>query len=74
MKSSTLVRRFLPYYRKYGKTVAIDLFCAALTTVCELVLPLIVSAITDRATTDIRQPDHLLCAQAGWRVPGAAAH
>ena len=31
MKSSTLVRRFLPYYRKYGKTVAIDLFCAALT-------------------------------------------
>lgn len=41
MKSSTLVRRFLPYYRKYGKTVAIDLFCAALTTVCELVLPLI---------------------------------
>lgn len=33
MKSSTLVRRFLPYYRKYGKTVAIDLFCAALTTV-----------------------------------------
>ncbi len=53
MKSSTLVRRFLPYYRKYGKTVAIDLFCAALTTVCELVLPLIVSAITDRATTDI---------------------
>ena len=53
MKSSTLVRRFLPYYKKYGKTVAIDLFCAALTTVCELVLPLIVSAITDRATTDI---------------------
>ena len=53
MKSSTLVRRFLPYYKKYGKTVALDLFCAALTTVCELVLPLIVSAITDRATTDI---------------------
>ena len=22
MKSSTLVRRFLPYYKKYGKTVA----------------------------------------------------
>ena len=48
MKSSTLVRRFLPYYKKYGKTVAIDLFCAALTTVCELVLPLILSPVSAR--------------------------
>ena len=52
MKTSTLVRRFLPYFKKYKGTVAFDLLCASLTTVCELVLPLIVSEITDRATVD----------------------
>ena len=30
-----------------------DLFCAALTTICELVLPLIATSITRRATTDL---------------------
>ncbi|MBR2718964.1 MAG: ABC transporter ATP-binding protein [Clostridia bacterium] len=52
MKTSTLIRRFLPYFKKYKGTVAFDLLCASLTTVCELVLPLIVSEITDRATVD----------------------
>ena len=52
MKTSTLVRRFLPYFKRYKGTVAFDLLCASLTTVCELVLPLIVSEITDRATVD----------------------
>ena len=36
-----LIRRFWPYQRKYSKTVALDLFCAALTCLCDLVLPLI---------------------------------
>ncbi|MBE5804829.1 MAG: ABC transporter ATP-binding protein [Clostridiales bacterium] len=52
MKTSTLVRRFLPYFKKYKGIVVFDLLCASLTTVCELVLPLIVSEITDRATVD----------------------
>ncbi len=52
MKTSTLIRRFLPYFKKYRGTVAFDLLCASLTTICELVLPLIVSEITDRATVD----------------------
>ncbi len=52
MKTSTLLRRFLPYFKPYRGTVAFDLFCAALTTGCELALPLIVRAITDRAATD----------------------
>ena len=52
MKTSTLIRRFLPYYRRYWKTVVFDLSCAALTTVCELVLPMIVRAITATATVD----------------------
>jgi len=52
MKTSMLIRRFLPYFKKYKGTVLFDLVCASLTTVCELVLPLIVSEITDRATVD----------------------
>lgn len=48
-----LIRRFLPYYAKYRRTVIFDLFCAALTTLCELILPLIVKKITNAATEDI---------------------
>ncbi len=46
----TLIKRFLPYYKKYKWIMALDLLCAALTTVCELVLPLIVREITGAAT------------------------
>ena len=54
-KTSTLLllKRFLPYYRSHWKTLVFDLFCAALTTVCELVLPLIVKFITGAAIDDI---------------------
>ena len=48
-----LLRRFLPYYKKHLPTMIFDLFCAALTTLCELVLPMIVREITGRATEDI---------------------
>ncbi|MCQ2441127.1 MAG: ABC transporter ATP-binding protein/permease [Clostridia bacterium] len=50
VKSSNLIKRFLPYYKKYIGILVFDLFCALLTTVCELVLPMIVREITDRAT------------------------
>ncbi len=50
MKTIQLIRKFLPYYKKYVGIMLFDLFCAALTTVCELVLPMIVREITDRAT------------------------
>ncbi len=53
MKTAGKIRRFLPYYRKYGGILLLDLFCASLTTLCELVLPMIVRRITDAATTDI---------------------
>ena len=46
-------KRFLPYYNKYKGILFFDLFCAALTTVCELILPLIVRDITDRASKNI---------------------
>lgn len=52
MKTSALIRRFLPYYRKYIGTVIFDLFCAALTTLCELTLPMIVRSLTNTAMTD----------------------
>lgn len=48
-----LLRRFLPYYKKYWKIVIFDLLCAGLTTICELILPLIVREITSAATNDI---------------------
>ncbi|MBE5815327.1 MAG: ABC transporter ATP-binding protein [Clostridiales bacterium] len=51
MKTGVLIRRFLPYFKKYLPILVFDLFCAALTTLCELVLPMIVRAITDRATS-----------------------
>ncbi|MBQ9307148.1 MAG: ABC transporter ATP-binding protein, partial [Clostridia bacterium] len=52
MSTATLLRRFLPYYKKYWKTVVFDLCCAALTTVAELILPMIVRAITGAAMTE----------------------
>ena len=51
--SRTLIRRFWPYMRPYRKTLCVDLFCAALTTVCELVLPLLMRTITDTATNNL---------------------
>ena len=44
-----LFRRFLPYYGNHKLTLAMDMFCAGLTTVCEIVLPLIMSNITNTA-------------------------
>ena len=52
LPTGTLIRRFLPYFGKHSKTVVFDLFCASLTTICELVLPMIVRTITDKATTN----------------------
>lgn len=51
--SKTLIKRFLPYYKKYKGTLILDLFCAALTTVCELVLPMIMRYITNEGLRDL---------------------
>ena len=48
-----LIRRFAPYFKKYLWILIFDLFCAALTTVCELALPIIVQQITDRGINDL---------------------
>ncbi len=41
--------KFIPYYKPYIGIVCFDLFCAALTTVCELVFPMLVRYITNTA-------------------------
>lgn len=52
-RSGELLRRFLPYYQKYWKIVVIDLLCAGLTTVCELVLPMIIRFITNEGMNNL---------------------
>ncbi len=52
-KSGELLKRFLPYYKKYWKIVVIDLLCAGLTTICELVLPMIIRFITNAGMNDL---------------------
>ncbi len=51
MPVGKLIGRFTPYFGRYKGMLAFDLFCAALTTVCEIVFPLIVRAVTNRAMT-----------------------
>ncbi|MBD5102635.1 MAG: ABC transporter ATP-binding protein [Subdoligranulum sp.] len=53
LSTGTLLRRFWPYLARYKGIMCFDLFCAALTSVCELVLPMIMRAITNRATSDL---------------------
>ena len=45
--TKVLFRRFMPYYKPYLGTMFMDFGCAALTTICELVLPVIMRYITD---------------------------
>ncbi len=52
MKTGELLRRFAPYYRRYIPTLLADLFCASMTTVCELVLPMILRYITNQGVAD----------------------
>lgn len=53
MKTGTLLKRFVPYYKKYTKVMIMDLFCASLTTICEMVLPLILRYITNQGLRDM---------------------
>ncbi len=56
MKNNYLLKRFLPYYKKYRKIMILDLICASVTTVCELLLPMIAKLITGTA---IETPESL---------------
>ena len=53
MKTGTLLKRFVPYNKKYTRIMVFDLLCASLTTVCELILPLILRYITNQGLKDL---------------------
>ena len=53
MATPALLRRFWPYMARYKGILCFDLFCAALTSVCELVLPLIMRSITNMGANDL---------------------
>lgn len=42
-----LLKRFMPYFSSYKKIFIFDLICAAFTSVCDLVLPVIIRFITN---------------------------
>ena len=44
-----LLVRFIPYVRPYLPVLLLDLFCAGMTTLCELILPVIVRYVTNLA-------------------------
>lgn len=46
-KKQGVVRRFLPYYKPYRKTLFLDLFFALLATLVDLAFPMLVKTITN---------------------------
>ena len=55
-----LIKRFSPYYRPYKKILTVDLFSASLTTVSGLVLPILLSYLTDWAQLGLLDANRLL--------------
>lgn len=52
-ENKELMKRFSPYFVKYKGLLVLDLFCAGLTTICELVLPLIMRYITNEGINNL---------------------
>ncbi len=65
MKKKSAFKMFIPYYKKHKWVLISDLLCASLTTLCELVLPMIVREITDAATAGLAQLTIDLIAKSG---------
>lgn len=53
MKMGYLIKRFVPYFKKYKWILIMDLLCASLTTVCELVFPMMIRYITNTGINNI---------------------
>jgi len=53
MKNKQLIKKVLPYFYKYRFTLFLDLFCAGLTTASEMILPLLLRALTNRGMNDL---------------------
>ncbi len=55
MKQTKLIKRFIPYFKPYVHILVLDLLCASLTALCEIVLPVLVRNIAQIAGDDISQ-------------------
>lgn len=55
-----LIKRFLPYYKPYKKILTVDLISASLTTVSGLVLPILLSYLTDWAQLGLLDANRLI--------------
>ncbi|MDR2505019.1 MAG: ABC transporter ATP-binding protein/permease [Oscillospiraceae bacterium] len=53
LKAAYLIKRFFPYFKPYAGLFFLDLLCASLTTLCELVLPLIIRDITNMGMSNM---------------------
>lgn len=51
--TSTLFRRFAPYYKPYLGIFFFDLFCAGLTSLCEVILPLLLRYLAQTGMEDL---------------------
>lgn len=53
MGSLSLIKKVQPYFKRYRGILYLDLFCAGLTTLSEIVLPLILRYITNTGMTNL---------------------
>ena len=53
MKTTTLIKRFAPYFKPYTHVLLFDLFCAGLTSACDVVLPLLVRSLAQQGINDL---------------------
>ena len=51
--NTKLIKRFVPYFSGYKSILFFDLFCASLTTINEMVLPLILRYLTNIGLEDV---------------------
>ena len=52
-KTKELIGRFIPYFKPYKNILLLDLFCAFLTTGCDLILPMILKFLANKGTEDL---------------------
>ena len=52
-KTKDLIGRFIPYFTPYKSVLLLDLFCAFLTTGCDLILPMILRFLANKGTEDL---------------------
>ncbi|WP_455538836.1 ABC transporter ATP-binding protein [Terrisporobacter sp.] len=52
-KTKDLIGRFIPYFKPYKNVLLLDLFCAFLTTGCDLILPMILRFLAEKGTEDL---------------------